>query len=66
LLAELSARKFNLTSPQLRVNILDFYSDLALPIETRKNASRWQEVLADLDQLKSAPLPPPVAVNPAR
>jgi len=65
LLDELSAKKFNLTSPQLRGNILDFYSDLALPIETRKDASRWQKLLADLDQLKSAPLTPPVAVNPA-
>jgi hypothetical protein len=66
LLAELSAKQFNLTSPQLRGNILDFYSDLALPIETRKNASHWQEVLADLDKLKSAPLPPMAAVYPAR
>src|ERR1035437_2482406 len=66
LLSELSANQFNLTSPQLRGNILDFYSELALPIETKKDASRWQEVLADLDQLKSAPLPPLAAVNPAR
>ena len=66
LLSELSAKQFNLTSPQLRGNILDFYSDLALPIETKKDASRWQEVLADLDQLKSAPLLPLAAVNPAR
>ena len=64
LLAEISAKKFNLTSPQLRGNILDFYSDLALPIETKKDASRWQEVLADLDKLKSAPLPP-VVINSA-
>jgi hypothetical protein len=64
LLAELSANKFDLTSPQLRRNILDFYSDLALPIETKKDASRWQGVLADLDQLKSAP-PPPLAASEA-
>jgi hypothetical protein len=65
LLAKLSANKFNLTSPQLRNNILDFYFDLSVPIGTRKDESHWHEVLADLDQLKSAPLPPPVAVNPA-
>jgi len=65
LLADLSAGKFNLTSPQLRDNILDFYSDLSLPIETKRNASLWQGVLNDLDQLKSAPLPPPVPVSPA-
>ena len=61
LLAELSAKQFNLTSPQLRDNIVDFYSDLSLPIETRENASRWQGVLSDLSQLKSTSLPPPVA-----
>jgi CRISPR/Cas system CSM-associated protein Csm2 small subunit len=66
LLSELSAKQFNLTSPQQRGNILDYYSDLSLPIETKKDASRWQEVLADLDQLKSAPLLPLAAVNPAR
>ena len=65
LLARLSAGKFNQTSPQLRVNILDFYSDLALPIETKKDASRWQGVLSDLDQLRSAPQLPPVAADPA-
>jgi len=61
LLAELSARKFNLASPQLRENILAFYSDPTLPIETKRDASRWQGVLSDLNQLKSAPLPPLVA-----
>jgi hypothetical protein len=65
LLAELSAKQFNLTSPQLRDNIVDFYSDLSLPIETREDASRWQGVLADLNQLKSASLSPPVADEPA-
>jgi hypothetical protein len=66
LLAKLAAGNFNLTSPQLRDNILDFYSDLSLPIETRKDASQWQGVLSDLNQLKSASLPPPVAASPPR
>jgi hypothetical protein len=66
LLAKLAAGNFNLTSPQLHDNILDFYSDLSLPIETRKDASQWQGVLSDLNQLKSAPLPPPVAAYPPR
>jgi hypothetical protein len=58
LLARLSARNFDLTSAQLRDNILDFYSDLTLPIETRKDPDRWQSVLSNLSQLKSvAPLP---------
>ncbi|MGB7265391.1 MAG: hypothetical protein WBC92_07745, partial [Terracidiphilus sp.] len=53
LLAKLKAQKFDGTSPQLRDNILDFYSDLSLPIETRKDPARWQSVLTDLDELKA-------------
>jgi hypothetical protein len=54
LLAQLSARKFERTSPELRENILQFYSDLSAPIETKKNPVHWQAVLTALDQLKSA------------
>ena len=54
LLAQLSNRKFDLASPELRANILQFYSDLSLPIETKKDAAHWQGVLTALDQLKTA------------
>ncbi|MGA7765023.1 MAG: zinc dependent phospholipase C family protein [Candidatus Sulfotelmatobacter sp.] len=58
LLSQLSSRKFDRTSPDLRENILQFYSDLSVPIETKKNGVRWQSVLTELDQLKAvAPLP---------
>ena len=57
LLSQLSDRKFDRTSPELRANILQFYSDLSLPIETKTNQRRWQEVLTQLDQLKIAPVP---------
>jgi hypothetical protein len=53
LLEELSKRKFDQTSPGLRDNLLDFYSDLSAPIDTKKDPSRWQDVLTALDQLKS-------------
>jgi Zinc dependent phospholipase C len=53
LLAQLSDRKFDRTSPQLRDNILQFYSDLSAKIETKKDSVRWQSVLVSLDQLKS-------------
>ncbi len=57
-LAQLSDRKFDLTSAELRDNILRFYSDLSLPIETKKDEANWQGVLTGLDQLKSmAPVP---------
>src|SRR6266498_2509030 len=58
LLAQLSERKFDRTSPELRDNILQFYSDLSAPIETKKDLIRWQGVLTALDQLKLvAPVP---------
>lgn len=64
LLSDVAAEKFAFTSLQLRSNILDFYSDLALPIETKKKSSQWQQVLSDLDQLTTAPLLLPVADSP--
>jgi hypothetical protein len=58
LLAQLSERKFEGTSSALRDNILRFYSDLSVPIETKKVQSRWEGVLTALDRLKSAaPVP---------
>ncbi|MGE5056832.1 MAG: zinc dependent phospholipase C family protein [Acidobacteriota bacterium] len=53
LLVQLSGRKFDLTSQELRDNILHFYSDLSVPIETKKDRVRWQSVLTDLDQLRA-------------
>jgi len=58
LLGQLSDRKFDLTTAELRDNILRFYSDLSAPIETKKDEAHWQGVLTELDQLKSmAPVP---------
>ena len=53
LLARLSGGKFGLTTPELRDNILAFYSDPAAPINTKKKRRAWQNVLTELDQLKS-------------
>jgi hypothetical protein len=64
LLDQLAAKKFDRTSPQLRDNILNFYSDLSLPQETKKNAARWQNVLSSLDQLKLATPAPILAGGP--
>jgi hypothetical protein len=63
LLGHLAARKFDLTSPDLRDNILNFYSDLSLPLAPKKDSAEWQSVLASLDQLKSAA--PNASVAPA-
>jgi hypothetical protein len=66
LLGQLAERKFDLTSADLRDNILDFYSDLSLPLETKKDAARWQSVLSSLDQLKLVTPTPMLAASPAK
>ena len=66
LLAQLSARKFDLTSSELRGNILNFYSDLSAPVDTKRDAARWQSVLTALDQLRLAIPAPVVAASPAQ
>jgi hypothetical protein len=66
LLGQLAGRKFDLTSTELRDNILNFYSDLSLPLETKKDATRWQGVLASLDQLKLVSPAPVLAASPAK
>ena len=66
LLARLSERKFVLTSPELRANILQYYSDLSVPIETKKDTARWQSLLTDLNQLKAAAPVETVAGSPAQ
>ncbi len=66
LLAQLSDRNFDRTSPELRDNILQFYSDLSVPIETKKDGVSWQAVLTGLDQLKVVAPAPTVASSPAQ
>ena len=62
----LSDRKFVGTSPELRANILDFYSDLSVQIETKKNQGDWKSVLSELEQLRSMTPIPIVAGTPAQ
>ena len=65
LLGQLAKNKFDHTTPELRNNILSFYSDLSAPIEAKKDEVRWKSVQTSLDALKAmAPLPS-VASNPA-
>ncbi len=66
LLSQLSDRKFDRTSPELRDNILQFYSDLSLPIETKREQDDWQKVLTELDQLKLVTPVPIVAGVPGQ
>jgi hypothetical protein len=65
LLGQLADQKFDLTSADLRDNILHFYSDLSAPIETKNDTVRWRSVLSSLDQLKLFGPSPTVAVKRA-
>src|SRR5664279_2941592 len=65
LLGQLAKSKFDHTTPDLRNNILRFYSDLSGPIETKNDDVRWKSVQTSLDELRSAVLLPTVASNPA-
>jgi hypothetical protein len=66
LLAQLSNRKFDLTSPELRDNILQFYSDPSAAIETKRDVVRWQSVLTSLEQLRSVAQGATVGARPAQ
>jgi hypothetical protein len=66
LLGQLSSRKFDRTTPELRANILDFYSDLSASIETKKKQDDWKNVLTELDQLKAMTPIPTAAGSPPK
>ncbi len=66
LLGQLSSHKFDGMTPDLRANILDFYSDLSASIDTKKDQNDWNKVLAELDQLKLMTPVPTVAGNHAQ
>jgi hypothetical protein len=63
LLSQLADGKFSHTSPELREDILQFYSDLSVSFETKKDKGQWQNVLTSLAQLRS--VAPSEAVAPA-
>lgn len=54
LVDELSEDNFQNISPELRRHVLEFYSDLSAPIETRKDKGDWQKLVSALDRLKRA------------
>jgi hypothetical protein len=66
LLVRQSDRKFDLTTTDLRANILSFYANLSAPIGTKKDRSRWQRLLTALDQLKLVSPIPALANGPKK
>jgi hypothetical protein len=66
LLIRLTEQKFESASPELRDNILTYYSDLSASFETKKDQARWQGVVAALNQLKAAAPTPGVAESTSK
>jgi hypothetical protein len=65
-LARLSERKFDFTSPQLRDNVLQFYSDLSVSIDITGKPDNWQTMLTELQQLRAMTPITKVATEPAQ
>jgi hypothetical protein len=65
LLSQLSDKKFDSTPPDLRADILNFYSDLSAPVETKKDPARWQSVQTSLEQLRQVTPSQAIASAPA-
>ena len=53
LLGKLEERKFDLLTPELRSDVLQFYADPKAQIATKKDAEQWQKTLNSLRALKA-------------
>ncbi len=62
LLDQLTKQHFARLTPELRADILGFYSNLNAPIATKHDRGKWQRTLAELDELKAAPVYPAGAI----
>ena len=57
LLDDLNKNQFALLTPELRQNILDFYSDPKSRIATNRDKKAWEKTLSQVEALKSARTP---------
>ncbi len=58
LLDQLAARDFQNIAPELRANILAFYSDPGAPNATKNKPKSWQKTQEELEKLRALPEPP--------
>jgi hypothetical protein len=56
LLDELAGHNFDHVTPELKANILAFYSDPNAPIATKKKPAEWQKSQDELEKLRTAPV----------
>jgi hypothetical protein len=66
LLGQLAQSKFELTTPELRDNVLQFYSDVSASAPTKDEQALSADVLAWLDQLRAVSLVPGAEAVAAR
>ncbi|MGA7399950.1 MAG: hypothetical protein WBW38_08010, partial [Candidatus Sulfotelmatobacter sp.] len=64
LLNQLAQHNFDQITPDLRKNILAFYSDPAAPLATEKKSKDWQKTQDELEKLRALPEPAPPATKP--
>ena len=58
LLKDLTKSKFAQLTPELKANILAFYSNPSAPLHSKKNDKSWDEIQRELEQLKQQPETP--------
>lgn len=63
LLDDLAKDNFIQASPELRENILAFYSDEKAPLATKRKPSAWEKTESQLERLKNAPSQPAPAIQ---
>jgi zinc dependent phospholipase C len=63
LLDQLAGHNFDQISPELRANILAFYSDPNAPVATKKKPAAWQKTQDELERLRALPSPQPAATS---
>lgn len=60
LLDQLAGRNFDKMTPELRNNLLAFYSDPGAPNATRKKPKSWEKTQEEVEKLRALPEPPPL------
>ncbi|HET9307307.1 MAG TPA: zinc dependent phospholipase C family protein [Candidatus Sulfotelmatobacter sp.] len=63
LLDDLAKDNFIQASPEVRQNILAFYSDPNAPLATKKKPSAWEKTETELERLKTAPPQPTPSIQ---
>lgn len=56
LVAQLAGNQFKELSPQLRDNIIAYYSHPDAPVATKQHPKKWKKLESELEQLKGAPV----------